>query len=143
MKKILITIFALSVFLTVNSSFCLAYQLNTNYKPVNAPTFMKEEDAKKPVNEVTVIVLQTISGALLYFAAPVAVILIAMAAFTITSAAGETDKIDQGKKHLTWAVLGLLLIILSYSTARYVIKAVVAAGENSASPAVTDTKKQN
>lgn len=122
---------AVVVIFTVNSSFCFAYQLDTKYKPANAPSFIKATDANKPADQIAVIVLQTLAGAMLYFAAPVAVILIVMAAFTITSAAGETEKIDQGKKHLTWAIIGLLLIILSYSTARYVILMIIRAGENS------------
>jgi len=130
MKTTLKIILGITIFLTISGAFCSAYQLEEKYKPANAPSFLKAEDKNKPADQITVIVLQTIAGAMLYFAAPVAVILIVMAAFTITSAAGETEKIDQGKKHLTWAIIGLLIVILSYSIARYAISMIIKAGEN-------------
>ncbi len=42
-------------------------------------------------------------------------------AFGIISAAGSEEKLGQHKKGLTWAIVGLLLIILSYSIIRFII----------------------
>lgn len=98
-----------------------AYAVPSEFKPKNAPTYSMDFSTKTSPDTVTNILLQTIAGALLMFAAPIAVISIVMAAFTITANGADSEKVAEGKKHLTWAIIGLIAIILSYATIRYVI----------------------
>lgn len=56
----------------------------------------------------------------------------------ITSAGGE--KVEEAKKGLTWALVGLVLIILSYSIIRFVISIPLSADERTNTPAATGTK---
>jgi len=111
------------------------YNVPDKYRPVNAPLGslvsdqnMQKNDAKTLTNTL----LQIIAGTLLYFAAPIAVFTIVQAAFAITSSGADTEKLEQGKKHLTWAIIGLIAVIFSYSIVRIMIKFVVDVGNYSA-----------
>lgn len=74
-----------------------------------------------------VVVLQTIAGGLLYFAAPVAIILIAFSGGSMVLGSHETEKIDQAKKSLTWSIIGLVTIMFSYALVRIIIALVISA----------------
>ena len=60
------------------------------------------------------------------FAGLMAVIFIVYAGVLMIQAQGEDEDTEKGKKILTWAVLGLLLIMLSYA----IVTMVVDAGTN-------------
>ncbi len=70
--------------------------------------------------------LQLIAGGLLYLAAPIAVLIIAMAGSEYVKSSGDETKIEAAKKTLVWAVIGLVVIILSYAIIRSVITLVTA-----------------
>ena len=57
------------------------------------------------------------------FAGLLAVIFIVYAGVLMIQAQGEDEDTEKGKKILTWAVLGLLLIMLSYAIVRMVVSA--------------------
>ncbi len=113
-----------------------AYQIPDEYRPENLG-YGEEYFKQTQSATATVIILQTIAGALLYFAAPLAVILIGFAAFNMVMGGADSEKIEQSKKHLTWLVIGLLLIILSYSIVRIVITFVSQSANVEALPSKT------
>jgi len=119
MKKILIKTVLLTILIIILGSMVThAYTIDPDFKPINEPFGeLAEEDA----SSATIIILQIISGGLLYFAAPVAVIMIAFAGFNMVTGGADSEKLEQSKKHLTWAIIGLVLIIMSYSAVRFVI----------------------
>lgn len=122
LKKIIITISLLvSISLTSNPLYVNAYQIDPSYRPSNAPFDLSDEIKEQKAEGATILILQIIAGALLYFATPIATIMIAWAAFTMVTSGTEQEKLEQSKKHLTWAILGLVLILLSYSLVRIVI----------------------
>ncbi len=136
LKKILTTIGLSSLLIILALQTTHALQIDSSYRPENAPfaledntELMEEEGAR----DSTVIILQIIAGTLLYFAAPLAVIIIGLGAFNMVIGGADTEKLEQAKKHLTWAVLGLLTIILSYSITRIVITLVITTAEKTAS----------
>lgn len=122
MKKKILTTLVLSTILAVLLSVTVqAYQIDPSFRPINSPFDLNYgSDTSK-----TILILQILSGALLYFAAPVAIILIIIGALQIVIGGAESDKIDAGKKHITWSVIGLLVIILSYSIVRTIINFVL------------------
>lgn len=71
------------------------------------------------------IVLQYIANLLLFFAAPLAVLFIARAGSDYAFAMGEEDKMGAAKRELTWAILGLILVMFSYLIVRLMIQPVV------------------
>ena len=128
-KRFFIIIALTTIVLTLGLNLAEAYQIDASFRPHNSP-FSLDFSNSENASLNTIIILQLIAGALLYFAAPIAVILIAIGGWQIVTGGAETEKIEQGKKHLTWSVAGLLLIILSYSAVRYIILFVVQAAEN-------------
>lgn len=132
MKKRLIIQFAIMTLLLLTTvTITSAYQINPSYKPINEPFGLEEETIESGANaaNATNLILQIIAGGLLYFAAPVGVIMIAINGFTIVIGGADTEKIEQAKKNLTWSIVGLLLIILSYSAVRIIIGLIVKAAE--------------
>lgn len=127
-KKILIA-FGLSTLLMGSVQ---AYTIDSTYRPSNTPFALEEntkEKGEKGAENSTVIILQIIAGALLYFAAPIAIILIGFNAFNMVIFGAESEKLEQSKKGLTWAAIGLLVIILSYSITRAIIGLVIKTAE--------------
>jgi len=104
---------------TVSAEYTIPIEL----KPDNLPFDISvEENGEVDSGETQVIkILQVISGALLYFAAPLTVIAIGMTAFNMAMGSGNSEKIETAKKQLTWAIMGLLLVILSYAVVKIVI----------------------
>ncbi|MFA4891465.1 MAG: hypothetical protein WC604_03935 [Candidatus Gracilibacteria bacterium] len=100
------------------------YELPDSLKPDNVPfdiDFNATEDGADAGTSALIKILQIIAGALLYFAAPLAVIAIGMIAFNMAMGSGSTEKIEAQKKNLTWAILGLVTIILSFSIIKILI----------------------
>lgn len=100
------------------------YTIPFEYYPPGAPTI----SGKKPTaNEVTTTeevrqdLTSRVVNILTGVAGTIAVFFIIQNAFGIISAAGSEEKLGQHKKGLTWAIVGLLLIILSYSIIRFII----------------------
>ncbi len=80
-------------------------------------------------------VLQVVAGGLITVAAPVAIIIIAIAGLIATVSHGDQGLIDKAKKTLTWAVIGLVIIIFSWVIVKAVISVVLMS--NQTAPAST------
>jgi len=124
MKKKLAAIF-LTIIATIMAAQVVtaAYSMPEEFKPDNLPFDISNGTTDSVDSGETQIirVLQVISGALLYFAAPLAVLSIGMTAFNMSMGSGNAEKIEASKKQLTWAILGLVLVILSYTIVKIVI----------------------
>lgn len=68
------------------------------------------------------IVLQYIANLLLFIAAPLAVMFIVRAGGDYAFAMGEDTQIENAKRELTWALLGLALVMFSYLIVRLIIQ---------------------
>jgi len=95
--------------------------INPDFRPINEPFDISGTVETEGAASGTVIVLQIVAGGLLYFAAPIAVIMIVIAAFQMVINSAESDKVGEAKSALTWSIVGLLTIILSYSIVRAII----------------------
>lgn len=120
-KKLLIILGFSTIMISSFAAPVSAYQIDDSYRPTNAPFALTEDIKDKGSAGALVLILQMIASGLLYFAAPIAIIMLGFGAFNMVMGSGETEKIDQAKKHLTWALIGLIAIILSYSIVRIVI----------------------
>jgi len=112
------------------SAKVFAYTMDSSFKPINEPFGLETENIKTGEDSAsfTILVLQIFSGALLYFAAPIAVIMIIVAGMTMIFSAETPDAVGKSKKALVWTIFGLLLIILSYSIVKIIIQAVIDVG---------------
>jgi len=126
MKKILKKLAIIGLVIGCATAFMAStgfgYSIPEEYKPDNAPFAIDFGSNETDTPEAPLIfILQVISGTLLYIAAPLAVIAIAMSAFGMVSSTGEAEKIEGSKKQLKWAILGLLLTIFSYAIVKGII----------------------
>ena len=126
-KKILTTILLSLAILLTMSAMVQAYQIPNEYKPINQP-FAEELNQYTEASDKTVVILQILAGGLLYFAAPVAIIFVIQGGFILATGGADSEKLDAAKKHFIWALLGLALIILSYSLVRAIIRFAFIAG---------------
>lgn len=126
-KKILTTILLTMSLLIAGAAAVHAYQIDPSYRPSNEPFALDKEIKAQGASGATIIVLQIISGALLYFAAPIGIIMIVWAGGSMVVFGAEQEKLDAAKKHLTWSIIGLVVIILSYSLVKIIITAIVKA----------------
>lgn len=61
------------------------------------------------------VVLQLIAGSLIYLAGPVAILIIAVGGIQYITAHGDQNQLEGAKKTITWALIGLAIIIVSYA----------------------------
>jgi uncharacterized membrane protein len=59
--------------------------------------------------------LPTITRTVITLSASLSVLFIIIGGITILTAYGKTEKIESAKKTITWAIIGLLISILSYA----------------------------
>lgn len=111
-----------------------AYQIDSSFKPGNEPFALTDTINKQGSAGATITILQIIAGGLLYFAVPIGVIMIAWAGSTMVTMGSQQEKLEEAKKHLTWTIVGLVLIILSYSLVRIIINFLLTAGSFTPTP---------
>lgn len=101
-------------------------ELDELNKIANMEGVANPEDA---VSLAFVTVIQKISDGILYVAGPVAILFVAYSGFAYANAMGKQEGIDQAKKGITWALLGLFLVILSYGLVRIIVNLLITAGK--------------
>ncbi|MBI4975445.1 hypothetical protein HZC20_02090 [Candidatus Peregrinibacteria bacterium] len=120
-SAIIFTLISLALNTAIFSLNTGAFTLPEDLRPINEPFDLSTELKNKGTAFGTVVLLQIISGTLLYFAAPIAIIIVIMSGMTMVMGGADSDKVEQAKKHLTWALVGLGIIILSYSIVKFII----------------------
>lgn len=135
-KKILLTILAIISLLAATSLAFARIQLDSNFRSDYSPAPTSLNVSAGNGSEFLVWLLQTIAGAILTIAAPVAVIIIAISGFMYTTSHGETAMMDKAKKNLQRAIIGLLIVIFSWVIIKTAITLVI-----ETNPATTDTSK--
>jgi len=119
--KIFLKLVCIATLAYLNIMFLSGIGINPDFRPINEPFDISGTVETEGAASGTVIVLQIVAGGLLYFAAPIAVIMIVIAAFQMVINSAESDKVGEAKSALTWSIVGLLTIILSYSIVRAII----------------------
>lgn len=93
--------------------------MNPELKPEFAANITPPEGANRAgmIN----ILLQLAAGALIYAAGPIAVLMIAVGGFRYVVARGDQTQMEEAKKTITWAIIGLFVIIVSWAIVTNVI----------------------
>lgn len=105
--------------------------LDSSLKPDNSPgvVFTSEAELKKSAVPTDAkfgnFLLQMLAGGLITIAAPVAIIIIAVAGLIYVTSHGNQGMIDKAKNALTYAIVGLVVIIFSWIIVRAVISIVI------------------
>lgn len=150
MKKIFLLIFiTFSLFAFPLITRAAGVGIDPLLRPDNAPAHLgeslsgdaqtrSESQAGKYTWEGTraLLIMKIISN-ILGLAGIVAVFFIVQNGFWMIASGGKEETITQHKKGLTWAVVGLILIILSYSIIRFIISVPYAADQAPATPPTT------
>lgn len=131
LKKIIASlIITLALASTVSAAIGIPEYLtpkNAGMKGVNKAVTEQVKKAEKGGEQDAAVVgvniiLQYMANLLLFLAAPLAVLFIAHAGQSYTFAMGDETKLESAKRELTWALLGLLLIMMSYVIVRLLIQ---------------------
>ncbi len=68
------------------------------------------------------VILQIIAGSLIYAAGPLAVLMIAVGGFRYVISHGDQTQMEAAKNTLMWAIIGLIVIIVSYAIVTNIIR---------------------
>lgn len=120
-KNLLIKIGLTTLMILATTSLAQAYTISEDLRPDNEPFSIGAIIGGGDAATGAVFILQILAGGLLYFAVPIGIIMIIISAFTIITGGAESEKFEQGKKHLIWSIVGLLTVILSFSIVRIII----------------------
>lgn len=142
MKKILFTWILASTFMLMGATTVSAAGLpiDPNFYPEGSPTITGArptetgDDTEAARLALTFRVVNIILG----IVGTVAIFFIVNNAWFMVAAGGSEEKITQHKKGLTWAVIGLVLIVLSYSIIRFIIEIPFQADEKTATAGASE-----
>jgi hypothetical protein len=119
MKKLLATISLALALIAANMPAASAVvEIDPNLHPEYAPVVVIQGGTEADYGNYF---LQLIAGGLLYLAGPVAILFIAVSGFRYVTSHGDQTALEEAKKTLTWAIIGLVVVILSYAIVRVVI----------------------
>jgi len=138
-KKILL-IFTLILCIVI-PCITLAYSINPDLAPENAPFVFEGEDAEYGKSTILTII-QIIIGSLLSIAAAVAILFIAWGGAQYIYSMGKQENMEKAKKTLIWAILGLLAVIFSFIIVRALFSTILQVDEPAPEPpSVSDSEK--
>lgn len=107
----------------------MALMMVTTVIPVHAQGFISPTDNPSAVSQATggqgsfrSLVLTIVNFALTFLGL-IAVVMIIYGGFLYVSAAGNEEKINQGKKIIMYAVIGIVIILLSFAIVNTVLTA--------------------
>jgi hypothetical protein len=100
---------------------CLAQvKMDPDLRPEYATSITPQDNAN-PATVVNII-LQLIAGSLIYAAGPIAVFMIALSGVNYITSHGDQNKMEEAKKTLMWAVIGLGVILISFALVSHLIR---------------------
>ena len=102
--------------------------LDPTLKPDNSPGVVVDPKTLDSAGAETAFanyMLQVLAGGLITVAAPVAIIIIAISGLFAVVSHGDQKLIDRAKSTLTWAIIGLVIIIFSWVIVRTTIEVVL------------------
>ena len=86
-------------------------QMDPNLKPDFAPSYTSSQNRATPVTAT----LQLVAGSLIYVAGPLAVLMIAAGGFMYVTSHGDSTQMENAKKTIMFAIIGLVVIIVSWA----------------------------
>lgn len=123
MKKLITTIlFLFAVMSATIPSAIAAVQIDPQLHPEYAPVVVIKGGTEADYGNYF---LQLIAGGLLYLAAPTAVLFIAVSGLRYVTSHGDENAMEGAKKTLTWAVIGLVVVIGAWAIVRIIIDTLV------------------
>lgn len=99
-------------------------QLSEEIKPEFAVSITAPEGSDR--SAVGNIVMQMIAGSLIFVAGPLAVMMLAWGGLRYVTSHGDQNQMEEAKKTITWAIIGLVVIILSFAIVTSVINILAA-----------------
>jgi len=109
----------------VMSSFQTGFavvKLDETLKPEYLPNIKAGQGTESSASGYLAFIFQFLSGILLYFAAPIAILMIAIAGLMWVTARGDDGAMEKAKNTLTWAIIGMIVITFSFVIVRAVIQ---------------------
>lgn len=139
LKSFLISVVLLQSLMAIPSAVSAQVLIPKEYLPTSTP-FRNSFDGTNAGNSAsqdiavttTIRILQILANIMLFIAAPLAVLMITHGGMSYAFAMGEQGKIDGAKREITWAILGLIMIITSYIVVNMLIQGGIQSDEGSA-----------
>lgn len=112
-------------FLVAEPGFAIT--LDDTLRPDNLPTydFDVEENSETAATQKIILFIGSIVSQVLLFAGAISILFVIFAGGTYIFAFGDDTKIDKGKRGLLWSLIGLVIIMLSYSITRGIISIIL------------------
>ena len=127
LKKILLTICTVALGTLMLQSSASALTLDETFKPDNLPSFETVNtvtDADHPETAATQTIILYVGNLLskvLLFVGSLTIVFLIVAGANYIFAFGKDQRIEAGKRGLTWSIVGLVLVLLSYAIVQGII----------------------
>ncbi|MEK7146138.1 MAG: hypothetical protein AAB802_03045 [Patescibacteria group bacterium] len=123
LKKFILPILFATLFWVGTESVSAVIQLDDGLRPDNLPTFeasdaVNEENPETAATQTIILFVGNLLSQVLLFAGAVTILFLIIAGANYIFAFGKDERIEKGKRGIFWAIVGLLIIMLSYSIVR-------------------------
>jgi hypothetical protein len=120
-----------------NSELLAVVKIDPTLKPQYAADVEIKEGARRETQARTI--MELLAGSLIYLAGPLAVFMLALGGLRYVMSHGDQTQMEEAKKTITYAIIGLIVIVLSYAIVRNVINLTLSTGEGgSETPPTTE-----
>jgi len=114
MKKYWLSLAIMFITLLTNASMAFGQVvMDSHLKPGFAPSFTAGTNNSSSITGT----IQVIAGSLIYVAGPIAVLMIAIGGFRYVTSRGDSTQMENAKKTILYAIIGLVVIIISWAIA--------------------------
>ena len=147
MKKILVSFISLltvlGLFFVQATPALAAFAIDSDLRPDNAPEGWSELDnpdgnASENFSDLSITyIIADIAVVLLQISGALAIFFIIMNGFNYIKAFGNEEEIQKAHKGLMWAIIGLVVVLLSYAIVQNVLKITLSVDEDIAATAET------
>ncbi|MFC1750862.1 hypothetical protein ACFL2V_18880 [Pseudomonadota bacterium] len=96
--------------------------LDPSLQPTHAVNVQISGEGEQNQAVLVNIILQVIAGSLIYMAGPLAVLILAFGGVQYVTSHGDQNMMEGAKKTITWAIVGLGVIMVSYAIVWNIIR---------------------
>ena len=124
-----------------NDALLAKVEINPDLKPEYAADVSVPEDA--PRETQARMIMELLAGSLIYLAGPLAVLMLAIGGLRYVMSHGDQTQMEEAKKTITYAIIGLIVIVLSYAIVSNVINLTLSTGVSVEEETPTSSEKQS
>jgi hypothetical protein len=130
LKKLILTVLAGCMFWMLTQGVFAAIQIPDTLRPANLPDWdvagtVDPDHPETAATQTVILFVGNMVSQVLLFMATIAIVFVIFSGANYIFAFGKDERIERGKRGLFWSLMGLIIVLLSYSIVQGVISVIL------------------